>query len=169
MTESGEKKCIERILSFKENPSEQIRQLEETLALGLLVAVKWDRAKKKKPQGVTPDARSLANADVFMDSELAAFRESARISLEQHVARVALDRLVSDASGRIVEQAAASKTWWGGVCQNVFASFVWSAALLLVGAIAIKANGGDFGVILDAFRPQKAEAQPMQSPASKLP
>jgi hypothetical protein len=158
--ESGEKHCIENILRLQKSPGSEIRQLEETLALGLLVTVKWDRAKGEKPDGVTPDAVALAAKDTFTAGELKAFRESARVTLEQHVARVALEKVVIDAARRIAADAASRKQWWGGVWQNVFASFVWAFMVLGIGAIAVKANGGDFAELWNSIRQQKAEARP---------
>lgn len=127
----SERHCVEHLLTLAQATRTRKLQLQETIALGLLVALKWDKAKLGKPSGYIPNATDLNGADQFTDGKLSNFRETAQSILDQHV-----------------EKHITWRQWWSGVGQGLMAALLYSIILFGFGALAVHLHGGDLGGII---------------------
>ena len=107
--------------------------LQETIALGLLVARKWDRAGHAVDE---PTAQDAVEHDNFTTDEIDEFRANASRTLVEYAASLPSP----DCSG-------AQPSWWYGVSQGLAAAFFYSVILVVVG-ISVKLFGSDLITVL---------------------
>ncbi len=117
----GERDCVVQVAR---DSHERPLALAETLALGLLVLRKWDRATLSLGNPA-PTIIEVAAFDQFTSRELSEFRARARSMLDEHAA------LHRPPVG-----------WWTGFWQGYASSLAYALTLALA-AILIKLNGSD--------------------------
>lgn len=106
--------------------------LLESLALGLLVLRKWDRASLSlgKP---APTAAEAVAFDHFTNAELSEFRGKAKALLDEYA---------------ILRRSPVG--WWSGFWQGYTSSIAYALTLALA-AILIKLNGSDAWTLLQTL------------------
>ena len=107
--------------------------LQETIALGLLVAGKWDRAGNKVAE---PTAQDAIAHDSFTPDEIAEFRSNASRTLMEYAA--SLPSPICSAS---------QPSWWYGVRQGLMAAFLYTFFFVVIG-LAAKLFGSDLITVL---------------------
>ena len=122
-----ERDCVDHLVRVSRNPHLSI---QETTALGLLVARKWDRAGMALPPGAEPTAEDAIRHDNFTQNELDEFRASATRMLAAHAT------------------LSARPSWWYGVSQGLAAAFLYSL-FLAVAIFIVKLSGSD---VITLFR-----------------
>lgn len=119
----GEREVVDQLARVS---TDRLLALQETLALGLLVTRKWDRALLGAAAGrdslTSPEAAAF---DHFADAELTDFRRNAQRMLAEY------QMLHRPRPG-----------WWSGFWQG-YASAIAYALTLALAAIVIKLNGSD--------------------------
>ena len=119
----SERDCVLHLLRVR---SHRHLGLQDTIALGLLVARKWDRAGNSVPE---PTAQDAIKQDSFTSDELDDFRSNASRTLTEYVA--SLPR----------------PSWWYGVLQSLAAALLYSVVLVVIG-FSVKLFGSDLMTIL---------------------
>ena len=127
----SERDCVLHLLRAR---SDRRLGLQETIALGLLVARKWDRAGNRVDE---PTARDAIEHDSFTADEIAEFRSNASRTLVEYAASLPSP----DCSGP-------QPSWWYGVSQGLAATFLYSLFLALV-IFVVKLSGSD---VITVFR-----------------
>ena len=144
----SEQDCVEHLLKLTTATKTRKLRLQETVTLGLLVSLKWDRAKSEKAPGYVPTPADLNGHDRFTNTELSDLRETAMALLDQHA-----------------EKTTSWGQWWSGVGQGVTAAFIWSVVLFGLGAVAIKSQGGDIGSLIREFTVEHGKPVPSSTDA----
>jgi hypothetical protein len=122
----SEQDCVDHLVRVSAKPA---LALQEAIALGLLVASKWDRARAANGPGAT--SADVASFDDFTATELGSFREEAMQLLLDHAAR----------------QARVPDRWSRGFLQGFAAS--WAYAISVVAALfVVELLGGDLITLL---------------------
>ena len=111
----GERDQVNSVLSWATVPSKNI---EQTLALGLLVLNKYNRSGNKF--GNSPTADQIAKCAEFTPEELAVFTTQAALMLRQFAVDLALP----------VERRPSLADWWRDVWKGVVSIIVYSLCLL---------------------------------------
>jgi len=119
----SERDCVDHLVRVVAHRDQSLR---ETVALGLLVASKWDRARARTPGLTTPTIEKVADCDNFTAAELEAFREAASRVLSEH----------------LTSSAYLKPSWWSGVWQGVTAACIYSI-FLAAAVIIVKLSGSD--------------------------
>lgn len=122
----SERDCVAHLVQVSKNYE---LSMQEMLALGLLVARKWDRAGIAAPPDRRPSAEDAIAYDNFTQNELDEFRASASRMLLTYA--VTLPRA----------------SWWYGVSQSLAAAFIYSIVLVVVG-LTVKLFGSDLITVL---------------------
>lgn len=125
----GERDCVKQVAR---DSHERQLALAETLALGLLVLRKWDRATLGLGNPA-PTAAEVSAFDQFTHGELSEFRGRAKSMLDEHAA------LHGPPVG-----------WWTGFWQGYASSLAYALTLALA-AILIKLNGSDVLTLLQTL------------------
>ena len=140
----SEQDCVEHLLKLTTATKTRKLRLQETVTLGLLVSLKWDRAKSEKAPGYVPTLADLNGHDRFTNTELSDLRETAMALLDQHA-----------------EKTISRGQWWSGVGQGLTAALIWSIVIFVIGVVAIKSQGGEIGSLLREFTTEhRASATP---------
>jgi hypothetical protein len=121
-----ERDCVDNLLRVASNPR---LSLTEIIALGLVVARKWDRARANASATVT--ATEAAGFDNFTQQELDEFRATASRILIEHMATL----------------PRAGDSWWKGFWQGFAASWSYALSIAIV-AFIIKLAGSDVLTLL---------------------
>ena len=125
-----ERDCVRHLVNVR---SDGLLALQETLALGLMVVRKWDRATVS---GIEPNAEDAIRHDNFTLDELHEFRSYASRLLLEYAAA-----LPSPAC------SVPRPSWWRGVAQSLTAAFLYSFVLVVIG-FAVKLFGSDLLTVL---------------------
>jgi len=132
----GERDQIDEVI---QNSTLPYNNLQQTLALGLLVLAKHDRAEYEFGQGYTDP--QLAAQDGFTSAEMGKIREQAGIMLAQFAA------YLSTPDGR------GWQGWWPPIVQGLISAFIYSLFLIAI-AIMAKLGGHDLiDILRDALKP----------------
>ena len=122
--------CVRHLAKVR---SDRLLALQETVALGLLVARKWNRAGNKIENPTAQDAVTYGS---FTDDEIEEFRSNA-------------GRMVSEYA-RLLPSPGCSvsrSSWWLGVGQSLAAAFIYSFILVVI-SLFVKLFGSDLITIL---------------------
>lgn len=139
----SERDCVEHLLKLTKATKTRKLQLLETIALGLLVSLKWDRAKSGKASKYVPSPADLVGHDNFTETELSNFRETALELLDQYS-----------------EKEVSRRQWWSGVLQGLTAAVIWSLVLFVAGVIALQTHGGEIGTLIREFTAEHRTSTP---------
>jgi hypothetical protein len=134
----SERDCVDHLIRVA---GDRNLSLQETIALGLLVARKWHRASAASPDTEPPTPEMAIRHDDFTISELHEFRStSSRMLLEY---------------GTSVYAAALPKpSWWYGVGQGVAGALFYSLIVAVI-LFIIKLSGSDVLTILRSLVSEK--------------
>jgi hypothetical protein len=123
----SERDCIDHLARAAANPR---LSLQESIALGLLVARKWDKARHHyETRDVT--AADAADFDNFTDAELDDFRAAASRVLVEHAATL----------------PRTSDRWSRGFWQGFAASWAYALSIAVI-ALIIRLAGSDVLTVL---------------------
>ncbi len=103
--------------------------LQETVALGLLVARKWDRATSGRDGELPPSAGEAARYDDFTDREIQEFRATASRAIAEYAASLP------------------QPSWWTAIAQGFVSALFYSVFLALV-ILVVKLSGSDVITVL---------------------
>jgi len=130
----------EQIAEVIQNSTLPYNNLQQTLALGLLVLAKHDRADDHCGSGYTDE--ELAHMDRFTAAEMDRFREQAGIMLSQFSSYLSLPH--NEDSG---------KEWVRPIAQGFISAFLYSIFLIVI-AILARLGGHDLiDILRDALKP----------------
>lgn len=129
----------EQVADTVEQSTLPYANIVQTLALGLLVLSKHDRAEAR--HGASFSNTQLANFDRFTDGELNRFQEQAAIMLNQYGVLLAIPRGDPPTTWESI------KDWLWGFGQAYIGAILWSLSLLIV-AVLVRYGGGD---LIDIF------------------
>jgi hypothetical protein len=124
----SERDCVDNLLRIASNPR---LSLTEIIALGLVVARKWDRARAAADPSANVTANEAARFDNFTQQELDEFRAAASRILIEHTATL----------------PRAGNGWWRGFWQGFAASWGYALSIAIV-AIIIRLSGSDLLTLL---------------------
>ena len=127
-----EQTLVDEILRLSQGSLTQAKSLEETIALGLLVSVKWDRARSK----VSPSAslQTLLSNETFTPAELSTLRSLGARMLKDQKDRWSWKRDIGF-----------------GTLSGVAAALIWSLIVFFLGLWAIHSHGGDLGGVIQGL------------------
>lgn len=123
-----ERDSVDNLLRIASNPR---LSLNEIIALGLLVARKWDRARAGANAAANVTADEAARFDNFTQQEVDEFKATASRILVEHIATL----------------PRAGDSWLKGFWQGFAASWGYALSLAMV-AIIIKLAGSDVLTLL---------------------
>ena len=133
----GERDQVAEVI---ENSALPYNNLQQTLALGLLVMAKHDRADDQAGPGYTDG--QLADMDRFTRGEMDRFREQASIMLTQFSSYLTLGDVAALRAG-----------WLVPIAQGLISAFLYSVFLILI-AILARLGGHDLiDIMREALRP----------------
>jgi hypothetical protein len=132
----GEKEALEAVILASKRDSKL--RLQETIALGLLVAKKWDRALSEVPKSgkVTPE--ELKKGDNFTEDDMQGFRATAQSILHDYT--ITLPRQIEKP-----RRSWAESGW--GVAEGFAAAILYSFFLAIIFLI-LKLVDADFITVL---------------------
>ncbi len=134
----SERDCVDHLIRVA---ADRNLSLQETIALGLLVARKWDRASSANPSVMPPTRESAMLHDDFTNGELQEFRSTASRVLAEYGA--SLNHAITPAA-----------SWWYGVLQNLAAAFFYSIFLAVI-FFVIKMSGSDVLTVIRSLVAEK--------------
>ena len=126
----SERDCVLHLIRVRSN---RRLGLQETLALGLLVARKWDRAGNSVTE---PSARDAIEHDNFTPDEIDEFRSNASRTLIEYAASLPSPNC-----------SVSQPSWWRGVWQSLTAALLYSVILVIIG-FSVKLFGSDLITVL---------------------
>ena len=123
---SAERACCDALARAE---GDRYLALQETVALGLLVARKWDRATSGTDGRTPPLADEVARYDSFTDREIQEFRATASRAITEYAASLP------------------QQSWWTPVIQGCVSALFYSLFVALI-VLIVKLSGSDVITVL---------------------